>query len=298
MLQAAKEVGLLMMVHAENAHIIDVLQQQLVASGRTDPKYHATSRPTVAEAEATWRAASLAKAADAPVFIVHVSCAEAMRAIRTASNEGIAIFGETCPHYLVLDVENLAKPDFEGAKYVCSPPLREAWHQNEMWNAIERGWLQVVGSDHCGFNFKKQKEMGRGDFRKIPNGAPGVENRLAILYTYGFCTGKLSLTRMIDAFATAPAKFYGLYPRKGSLTVGGDADIVVFDPHWEGTISAKKSKQGVDFNAYEGFKQKGRPEKVYLRGQLVVDKGEYVGRLGQGKMIERQPYGLAYASRR
>ena len=295
MLQAAKEVGLLMMVHAENAHIIDILQQQLVASGKTAPKYHATSRPPVVEAEATWRAACLAKAADAPVFIVHVTCSEAMRAIRTASNEGIGIFGETCPHYLVLDVENLSKPNFQGAKYVCSPPLREAWHQDELWSAIEHGWLQVVGSDHCGFNFKGQKEMGRQDFRKIPNGAPGVENRLAILYTYGVLTGKLSLTRMVDVFATAPAKFYGLYPRKGSLAVGGDADIIVFDPGWEGTISVKTSKQGVDFNAYEGFKQKGRPEQVYLRGQLVVDKGKYVGRPGQGKWIDRQPYGLAYA---
>jgi dihydropyrimidinase len=218
-----------------------------------------------------------------------------MRAIRTASNEGIGIFGETCPHYLVLDVENLSKPNFQGAKYVCSPPLREAWHQDELWSAIEHGWLQVVGSDHCGFNFKGQKEMGRQDFRKIPNGAPGVENRLAILYTYGVLTGKLSLTRMVDVFATAPAKFYGMYPRKGSLAVGGDADIIVFDPGWEGTISVKTSKQGVDFNAYEGFKQKGRPDQVYLRGQLVVDKGKYVGRPGQGKWIDRQPYGLAYA---
>jgi dihydropyrimidinase len=274
------------------------MQQQLVASGMTDPKYHATSRPTVAEAEATRRAAYLAKAAEAPIFVVHVSCSEAMKAVRTASNEGVHVFGETCPHYLVLDVENLAKPDFEGAKYVCSPPLRESWHLDEMWSALEHGWLQVVGSDHCGFNFRGQKEMGRGDFTKIPNGAPGVENRLAILYTYGVLTGKLSLTRMIDVFATTPAKFYGLYPKKGSLAVGGDADIVVFDPNWEGKISVERSKQGVDFNAYEGFKQKGRPEKVYLRGQLVLDNGDYIGQPGQGKMIERQPYGLAYSGRR
>jgi dihydropyrimidinase len=295
MLQATKDVGMLMMVHAENAHVIDIFQKQLVAEGKTDPKYHATSRPPVAEAEATARAASLAKAADAPIFVVHVSCAEAMKALRTANQDGVNIYGETCPHYLTLDVDNLAKPDFEGAKYVCSPPLRESWHHEELWKALDHGWLQVVGSDHCGFNFKDQKEMGRGDFTKIPNGAPGIENRLAILYTYGVLSKKLSLQRMVDVFATAPAKFYGMYPRKGSIVVGGDADIVVFDPKWEGKISVETSKQGVDYNAYEGFDQKGRAEKVYLRGSLVVDNGEFVGKLGQGKFIEREPYGLAYS---
>jgi len=209
----------------------------------------------------------------------------------------VDIFGETCPHYMTLGVENLAKADFEGAKYVCSPALRESSHHDPLWQALEHGWLQVVGSDHCGFNFKGTKEMGRGDFTKIPNGAPGVENRLAILYTYGVLKGKLSLQRMVDCFATAPAKFYGMYPRKGSIVVGGDADIVVFDPDWEGKISVKTSKQGVDYNTYEGFDQKGRAEKVYLRGNLIVDNGEFTGEPDQGKFIEREPYGLAYAGR-
>ncbi len=207
MIQATKKVGMLMMLHAENGDVIDVLQKQLVAEKKTDPKYHATSRPPVVESEATARAACLAKAADAPIFIVHVSCAEAMIAIRTANQEGVSISGETCPHYMTIGVDNLSKPDFEGAKYVCSPALREPWHHDQLWQAIEHGWLQIVGSDHCGFNFKDQKEMGRGDFTQIPNGAPGVENRLAILYTYGVMTGKLSLQRMVDVFATAPAKF-------------------------------------------------------------------------------------------
>ena len=297
MLQACKKVGALMMLHAENGDVIDVLQKQLIAEKKTEPKYHATSRPPVVEAEATNRAVYLAKAADAPVFIVHVSCTEAMTAIRAASLEGLDIFGETCPHYLVLDVDNLARPNFEGAKYVCSPPLRERWHHDQLWRAIEKGWLQVVGSDHCGFNFKDQKEMGRRDFTKIPNGAPGVENRLAILYTYGVLTGKLSLERMVEVFATAPAKFYGMYPRKGSLTVGGDADIVIFDPEYQGMITVKTSKQGIDFNAYEGLQQKGRPEKVFLRGNLIVDNGEFVGKIGQGKFIEREPYGIGYRNR-
>lgn len=297
MLQATKNVGMLMMLHAENGDVIDVLQKQLIAEGKTDPKYHATSRPPVVEAEATARAAYLAKAADAPLFIVHVSCAEAMIAIRTAHQEGVDIFGETCPHYMTLGVENLAKPDFEGAKYVCSPALRESWHHDQLWQAIEQGWLQVVGSDHCGFNFKEQKEMGRGDFTKIPNGAPGTENRLAILYTYGVLTGKLSLQRMVDVFSTAPAKFYGMYPRKGSIVVGADADVVIFDPEYTGKISVETSKQGVDYSTYEGFEQKGRAEKVFLRGNLTVDGGDFVGKIGQGKFIEREPYGFAYRGR-
>jgi dihydropyrimidinase len=297
MLQETSKVGMLMMLHAENGDVIDELQAQLIAEGKTDPQYHATSRPPAVEGEATTRAAYLARMADAPLFIVHVSCEEAMQAIRTANQQGDDIYGETCPHYMTLGVENLAKPDFEGAKYVCSPALRESRHHDHLWKAIENGWLQVVGSDHCGFNFKDQKEMGRGDFRKIPNGAPSIENRLAILYTYGVLTGKLSLQRMVDAFATAPAKFYGMYPRKGSIVVGGDADIVIFDPDWEGKISVETSKQGVDYNAYEGFDQKGRADKVYLRGSLIVDKGDFVGKLGQGKFIAREPYGLAYARR-
>jgi dihydropyrimidinase len=220
-----------------------------------------------------------------------------MLAIRTSYQEGVEIFGETCPHYLTLGVENLAKPEFEGAKYVCSPPLRESSHQAHLWQAIENGWLQVVGSDHCGFNFKEQKEMGRGDFTKIPNGAPGVENRLAILYTYGVVPGKLSLQRMVDVFATAPAKFYGMFPRKGTIAVGSDADIVVFDPEYKGTISVKTAKQGVDYSTYEGFEEQGRPEKVFLRGDLIVDGGKYVGRPGQGTFIKREPYGYAYKAR-
>jgi len=297
MLLASKKAGVLMMAHAENGHVIDVLQKQLISQNKTDPKYHAISRPPVVEEEATSRAASLAKAAGAPIFIVHVSCAEAMTAIRTARQEGVGIFGETCPHYLTLDVDNLSKPDFEGAKYVCSPALRSSWHHDYLWRAIEHGWLQVVGSDHCGFNFKDQKEMGRSDFTKIPNGAPSVENRLAILYSYGVLTGKLSLQRMVDVFATAPAKFYGMYPQKGSIVVGGDADIVIFDPKYEGKISVKTSMQGVDYNAYEGFEQTGRAEKVFLRGSLTLDDGKFIGNGGQGKFIKRKPFAYAYTNR-
>jgi len=294
MLQEAKKVGMLICLHAENAEMIAEMQRECLAAGLTEPKYHAVSRPEVVEEEAAMRATRLARAAGAPVFVVHISCTEAMAAVREARREGTAAYGETCPHYLTLGVENLAKPGFEGAKYVCSPALRDPRHFDNLWAGLQNGWLQTVGSDHCGFNFKDQKEMGRGDFTKIPNGAPGVENRLAILYTYGVLSGKLSLQRMVDVFATAPAKFNGLYPRKGSIIAGGDADLVVFDPHWRGTISVKNSLQGVDYNAYEGFEQKGRAETVFLRGQRVVEDGNYVGKLGQGKFIERAAYGLAY----
>jgi dihydropyrimidinase len=297
MLQKSKHHGVLVMVHGENADIIAVLEQQLVAAGRLEPKYHADARPPLAEAEATHRATVLAEAAAAPVFVVHISCAEAMEAVREAQNRGVDAFGETCPHYLTLSVDNLARADFDGAKYVCSPPLRPPHHFDSLWQALQNGWIQVVGSDHCGFQFKGDKELGREAFTKIPNGCPGVENRLAVLYTYGVLGGKLSLQRMVDVFATSPAKFYGLYPRKGSLTVGGDADIVIYDTGYEGKISVKTSLQQVDFNIYEGLDQKGRAEKVFLRGNLIVDNGQYVGRPGQGKFIQREPYGIAYAGR-
>jgi dihydropyrimidinase len=297
MLQQAKKVGVLTMIHAENGDVIDVLQKQSLRDGKIEPRYHASTRPTLAEQEATIRATLLAKAAEAPVFVVHISCAEAMEAVRDASRMGISAYGETCPHYLILDLDNLAKPDFEGSKYVCSPPLRESWHHDRLWEAIQMGWLQVVGSDHCGFNFKGQKEMGRTDFTMIPNGAPGVENRLAVLYTYGVLAGKLSLQRMVEVFATGPAKMYGMYPQKGGICIGSDADVVVFDPDYVGKISVKTSLQGVDFSAYEGFEQKGRPDKVFLRGALTVDGGKFVGKKGQGKFVERAPYGFAYTAR-
>jgi len=297
MLQKSREVGLLTMIHAENADIIAELQKQLLAEGKTAPEYHAVSRPPVAEAEATFRATMLAQAAGAPVFIVHVSCAESMEVVRQARLKGQAVFGETCPHYLTLGVENLARPDFEGAKYVCSPPLRQACNHDPLWSALSNGWLQVVGSDHCGIRFKGQKDLGRDDFTKIPNGCPGVEHRLAVLYTYGVLTGKLSLPRLVEVFATGPARIYGLYPRKGSLVVGGDADIVVFDPQWKGRISNSTSLEGLDYTPFEGMEQVGRADKVFLRGKLSVDGGKYVGSPGQGRFIRRKPFGAAYEGR-
>lgn len=293
-LQVSKKAGVTIMVHAENGDIVDALQKQCLKVGQTEPKYHAVSRPPSVETEATVRAINLAEMADAPIFIVHVSCKEAMAAIRDAHSKGISVYGETCPHYLTLNVDNLCKDNFEGAKYVCSPALRSPDHHEALWESIQKKWLQVVGSDHCGFDWKGQKHLGKDDFTKIPNGAPGVENRLAVLWTYGVEDNKLSKQRLVDLYATAPAKFNGLFPRKGHICIGADADLVLFDPSWQGCMSVEKSLQGVDYCLYEGMKQIGRPKKVYLRGRLVAQDGSYIGEKGQGIFIKSEPYGEAY----
>jgi len=296
-LQASKEAGVTIMVHAENADVIDVLQKQLVAEGKTDPIYHAVSRPPLVEAEATQRAIYLAMMADAPIFVVHVTCIEAMEAIRDAYIKGTPAFGETCSHYLVLDTENLAKPDFEGAKYVCSPALRSKEHREAMWQAIKKGWLKCVSSDHCSFSWKEHKILGKDSFVNIPNGAPGLQDRLAIMWTYGVEKGKISRQKFVELFATAPAKINGLFPRKGTLAIGSDADVVVFDPNWKGIISNKTSLHGVDYSSYEGMEQIGRAEKVLLRGELTVDNGKFIGKAGQGQFVPGEPFGLAYQER-
>jgi dihydropyrimidinase len=295
-LQAAKDAGVTIMVHAENADIIDVLQKQCLARGEVDPIYHAISRPPIVETECTQRAISLAEAADAPIFVVHVTDKGAMEAIRDAYARGVAAFGETCTHYLVLDTENLAKPDFEGAKYVCSPALRSKKHRDALWAAVQKGWLKCVSSDHCGFNWAEQKHLGKGDFTSIPNGAPGLQDRLQVLWTHGVETGKISRPRFVDLWATAPAKICGLYPQKGTLAVGSDADVVLFDASAQGLISVADTFHGVDYNSYEGMEFIGRPKKVYLRGQLTFEDGNFLGREGQGRFIKGKPFGLCYES--
>ena len=295
-LQKGKEAGVTIMVHAENADMIDVLTKQLIAEGKTDPYYHAVSRPPVVEAEATRRAIYLAELADAPLYVVHVTCKEALAEVKAAYQRGQKIYGETCSHYLVLDTSDLAKPNFEGAKYVCSPALRTEEHREALWEAVDRKWLNAISSDHCGFDFAEQKHMGFGEgksFADIPNGAPSLQNRLNILWTYGVCEGKISRQRLVDLYATMPAKINGL-EKKGQLAVGYDADIVIFDPDYEGVISYKTNLEGVDYSAFEGFKQKGRPETVFLRGQKIVDNATYIGEKGQGRLIKGKPFGAAY----
>lgn len=295
-LMKGKEAGITVMVHAENADMIDVLTKQLIAEGKTDPYYHAVSRPPVVEAEATKRAIFLAELADAPLYVVHVTCKEALQEIKNAYDKGQRIFGETCAHYLVLDTEDLGKPGFEGAKYVCSPALRTEEHREALWQAVDRKWINAISSDHCGFDYEKQKHMGYGkgqSFADIPNGAPSLQNRLNILWTYGVCTGKLSKSRLVDLFATMPAKINGL-EKKGQIAPGFDGDVVIFDPDFVGTMSVENNLEGVDYCPFEGFHQKGRPDTVFLRGKKIVESGEYKGAKGDGKFVAGKPFGAAY----
>lgn len=293
-LRDTKAHGITVMVHAENGDIVDVLQKELVKAGHLEPRYHADSRPPLVEAEATTRAMSLAKIADAPIFVVHVTSAGAAEAVRTAYAAGQRAYGETCPHYLTLNVDNLAKPDFEGAKYICSPPLRPQEHLDALWQAVSRGGLQVIGSDHCGFDFATQKQIGRDDFTKIPNGAPGVQYRMAVMWTHGVETGRITRQKFVDLCCTAPARFNGLFPRKGHIAVGSDADLVIWDAGYRGTMGVAASLEDVDFSPYEGMEQRGRAEKVFLRGMLSADAGAFVGSLGQGRWVKGEPFGAAY----
>ncbi|MFD1065696.1 dihydropyrimidinase [Oceanobacillus locisalsi] len=293
-LKSAKEAGVTVMVHCENADVIDLLQKKMISEGKTDPYYHAVSRPERVELEATQRVINLAAMVGAPVYIVHVTAESVMESIRSAKNEGLPVYGETCVQYLMLDEDDLAKPNFEGAKYVMSPALRTKSDQEALWQAVDNGWLNAISTDHCGFDWKSQKHMGVNDFTNIPNGAPGVENRLGILWTYGVNTGKLSKQRFVDLFATTPAKNMGLDHCKGHIGVGMDADIVIYDPNGSSVISNENSLHGVDYSTFEGYKQDGKVAKVFLRGKLVVDEGAFIGEKGDGKFIPGKPFALCF----
>jgi len=288
----ARECGALVCVHAENGDVIDVLVRQMLAAGRTAPLYHALSRPPVLEGEAAGRVITLAEMAGAPVYIVHLSAREALEQVRAARDRGVSVFAETCPQYLFLSLDNYKEPDFQGAKYVMSPPLREKETAAELWRGISSGDLQVIGSDHCSFNMA-QKRLGQDDFSKIPNGAPGVETRLMLVYHGGVGGNRINLNRFVDLVATAPARLFGLFPRKGTIAPGSDADLVIFDPEAEFTISAATHHQNVDYNPYEGLRGKGVPVQVFSRGELIVDHGRFLGRAGRGRYLQRQPFGLS-----
>lgn len=287
---AAKELGALVMVHAENGDVIDYLTKKAIEDGNTDPIYHALTRPPEAEGEATGRAAQLTGLADSQLYVVHVSCAEAVERIAEARNKGFTVWGETCPQYLVLDQSYLEKPNFEGAKYVWSPPLREKWNQDVLWNALKSGQLQTLGSDQCSFDFKGQKELGRNDFTKIPNGGPIIEDRVSILFSEGVKKGRIDLNQFVEITSTRIAKLFGLFPKKGTIAVGSDADIVIFDPNVERTISAETHHMAVDYNAFEGMKVYGEPVSVLVRGEFVIRNKKFVGSPGSGKFLKRSKY--------
>jgi len=287
--RTAKNGGLVCM-HAENGNAIDVIVQQALAEGKKAPKDHALTRPTTAEAEATARAIALAEMAGAPVYIVHLSCNDALEKVREARDRGLPVYAETCPQYLYLSIDNFDVPDFEGAKYVFTPPLREKWHQEKLWNGLKRDHLQVVSTDHCPFCFKEQKELGRGDFTKIPNGGPGVEHRMSLIYSGGVAAGRFSVNRFVELVSTTPAKLFGLYPRKGTIAVGSDADLVIFDPNRKHTISAKTHHMRVDYSMFEGIQVSGMPSTVLSRGRVVVDEDKFLGRAGAGEFVKRSTY--------
>jgi dihydropyrimidinase len=287
----AKNGGLVCM-HAENGSAIDVIVQQALAEGKTAPKYHALTRPTTAEAEATSRAIALAEMAGAPVYIVHMSCNDALEKVREARDRGLPVYAETCPQYLYLSIENFDVPGFEGAKYVFTPPLREKWHQEKLWNGLKQDHLQVVSTDHCPFCFKEQKELGRDDFTKIPNGGPGIEHRMSLIYSGGVAKGRFSVNRFVELVSTTPAKLFGLYPRKGTIAVGSDADLVIFDPARKHTISAKTHHMRVDYSMFEGTEVTGMPDVVLSRGRVIVEGNKFLGHPGAGEFVKRSLYSM------
>src|SRR5687767_10603296 len=288
LLRTGKNGGTICM-HAENGGVIDVLVQRALAEGKTAPKYHALTRPARAEAEATHRAIALAEIAGVPIYIVHLSAPEALEMVTAARDRGIPAYAETCPQYLFLSYGNYEEPDFEGAKYVMSPPLRGKETQDRLWRGLAFNDLQAISTDHCPFCMKEQKELGRKDFSKIPNGAPGIETRMSLVFDGGVRTGKISLNRFVELTSTSPARIFGLFPRKGTIAPGSDADLIVFDPNRKQTLSAKTLHMKVDYNPYEGREVTGVSETVLSRGKVIVENGKFVGKAGSGSFLKRNP---------
>ena len=285
-MQQARESGGTIMMHAENGIAIDVLIAQALSRGQTAPRFHGLTRPDELEAEATRRAIALAKVTGAPLYIVHLSTTLALEAVAEARNTGQNAFAETCPQYLFLSSDDMARDGFEGSKYVCSPPLRAAEHQANLWRGLRTNDLSVVSTDHCPFCFKEQKELGLGDFSKIPNGIPGVEHRVDLTYQ-GVRAGEITLSRWVEVNSTTPARMFGLYPRKGLLAPGSDADIVVYEPETIQVLSAATHHMSVDYSAYEGRTVTGRVQTVLSRGQVIIDAGKYLGQKGHGRYQAR-----------
>jgi dihydropyrimidinase len=290
-MEVAAASGALVMVHAENGDAIDVLVKKALAEGHTEPHWHALTRPPETEGEATNRAIQLAHVAGCPLYVVHVSCKESVDPIATARAKGWNVWGESCTQYFFVDYTFLERPNFEGAKYVYTPPPRDKANQEVLWDAVRTDVLSAISTDHCAFNWDGQKSLGKDDFSKIPNGGPGLENRLQMIHTFGVREGRITLNRMVELLATNPAKLFGLYPRKGTLAVGSDADIVVFDPEKRVTITAANQHSKVDYNLYEGTEVVGSPEVVLLRGNVLVDGDELVASPGIGQYVARARFG-------
>jgi dihydropyrimidinase len=288
-MQKTGENGGLICMHAENGPVIDVLIEQALAKGQTAPKYHALTRPARLEAEASNRVIALAEVANVPVYIVHLSAEEALLEVREARDRGVKAFAETCSQYLFLSYDNYEEPGFEGAKYVMSPPLRPKGNEDALWHGLRQDDLALVSTDHCPFCMKEQKELGKDSFAKIPNGAPGIEQRMGLLWDGGVRPGRIDINRYVQITSTAAAKIFGLYPKKGTLAPGSDADVVIFDPDKEVRWSAKTHHMRVDYNPYEGRVTRGAPSHVFSRGTLIVENDQWLGKAGHGKFVKRGP---------
>jgi dihydropyrimidinase len=284
-----RENGGTICMHAENGGVIDVLVQKALARGERAPKYHALTRPARAEAEATHRAIALAEIAGVPIYIVHLSAAEALEMVTEARDRGLPAYAETCPQYLFLSYANYEEPGFAGAKYVMSPPLRAAGNEERLWRGLAGNDLQAISTDHCPFCMRGQKELGADDFSKIPNGAPGIETRMSLVWDGGVRAGRISIHRFVELTSTAPAKIFGLFPRKGTVAPGSDADLVIFDPEKKVTLSARTLHMKVDYNPYEGRSVTGAAETVLSRGRVIVENGKFTGRAGAGSFLKRSP---------
>jgi dihydropyrimidinase len=288
----AKEIGALISVHAENGDILNYLINKNVAEGKKDPIWHAYSHPPEAEAEATHRAVVMAGMTGAPLYVVHMTAAGALEALKAGRAKGFKVFGETCPQYLLFTMDKYEEPNFEGAKYVMSPPLRAEGNPEALWKGLSSGELQTVGTDHCPFNFVGQKDMGKDDFSKIPNGMPGVETRLPLLYHFGVNEGRFSVNRFVELVSTGPARLFGLLPRKGTISIGADADLVIWDPNKERRLTKENLHTNVDHSPYEHITVKGYPAMVFQRGNMLVKDNQFVGEVGAGQFLKRNPIHL------
>ncbi len=289
LMRDAQQLGALICMHAENGEVIDTLVKTALSENKRTPVYHALTRPAVLEGEAVNRTIALAQLTGVNVYIVHLSTSEGLQRVKEAREKGLPVYAETCPQYLLLSIEDMiGAKEFEGAKYVFTPPTREKKHQEKLWKGIVDRYIQVIATDHCPFNFIGQKELGRSDFTKIPNGAPGIENRLHLMYEAGVKKNRLSLNRWVELCATAPAKIFGLYPKKGTIAVGSDADLVIWNPAKDHIISVKTHHMKVDYNLYEGYKISGVPEKVISNGEIIIDSNRFTGQKGRGRYLKRE----------
>ncbi len=284
-----RETGALVLVHAESGHVVDYLIQKYLTEGKTSPRWHAASHPEETEAEAAGRALALAAMAQAPIYIVHVTCAAALEKVKQARDKGWKAFAETCPQYLLLSSDEYERPGFEGAKYVVTPPLRPRGNQEVLWRSLANGDIEVVATDHCPFNFIGQKDIGRDDFSRIPGGMPVVETRLPLIYHFGVNGGRFSVNKFVDLVATTPARFFGLAPQKGSIAIGADGDLVIFDPDKQVELRRENLHMNVDYSPFENITVRGYPVRTLARGKTIVLNGEFVGQPGDGQFLRRRP---------